>query len=245
MTICAEPINSVLFDGNISTLTGLNGVNMTWASQLFTLSINSMSTEMTLNFHESVRINRIEVVMFQCPEWDIEIEYVQVQAPHSGVTIGGKSVNISSCNSLVKVSICQLRATTSSLVIQLDGTQMTIAEMTFYNADTCPPDTTITRPSQPASSLPVHKIHQMAHLHLQHLHNQVPLHLHHQIPLHLHHQIPLHLHHQIPLPPSPLPPPLTSPQLNTITLPLPDTTNHPHPPLGSICTPPPPDCTFI
>jgi hypothetical protein len=143
MRICAEPTTSVLFDGNIPTLTGLNGANMIWASQLFTLSSNFMRTKMTFNFHESVRINRIEVVMFHCPEWDIEIEIVQVQAPH-GVLIGGKSVNISSCDSLVKVSLCNLRVTTSSLIIEFHGTQMTMAELSFYDTTTCPPDKTFT-----------------------------------------------------------------------------------------------------
>ena len=69
---CNLPTSSVLFDGNIPTLTGLDGD--VWASQLLTIQkLASHHQDATIEFHFSpIRLHhaeRIEVVAFNCPEW--------------------------------------------------------------------------------------------------------------------------------------------------------------------------------
>ena len=60
---CNVPTSSVLFDGNIPTLTGLDG-DM-WASQLLTLQTNQATREIIFDFTASVfRVGKIELVMF-------------------------------------------------------------------------------------------------------------------------------------------------------------------------------------
>ncbi len=69
--LCSQPTSSVLFDGNIPTLTGLDG-NM-WARELLTLYTTGSSVEVDLsgNKQDLVGVNRLEISMFNCPEWGI------------------------------------------------------------------------------------------------------------------------------------------------------------------------------
>ena len=71
---CNSPTSSVLFDGNIPTLTGLDGD--TWASQLMILhqpefghyfNYSSFDFSNTLDY----RRIRIEVTVFNCPQWGL------------------------------------------------------------------------------------------------------------------------------------------------------------------------------
>ncbi len=74
VTTCNEPITSVLQDGIIPTLTGLDG-DM-WANQILTINIESDSsiideTDITFDFEATpgyVGVQKVEVVMFNCPE---------------------------------------------------------------------------------------------------------------------------------------------------------------------------------
>ena len=64
---CEDPTSSVLFDGNIPTLTGIDG-DM-WASQLLTLQIrNPSGIEIISDFVGRTGVGRVELVMFNCPE---------------------------------------------------------------------------------------------------------------------------------------------------------------------------------
>ena len=73
---CLQPNSSFLFDGRVPTLTRLDG-DM-WASQLLTIrSINGCidisssfieETALTPDSDINVTIERVEVVMFNCPE---------------------------------------------------------------------------------------------------------------------------------------------------------------------------------
>lgn len=66
---CYTPQSSVLFDGVIPSLTGIN-INMCWASQLLVIE---QTTTITVEFHpdrpnnEFSGIASVEVVMFNCP----------------------------------------------------------------------------------------------------------------------------------------------------------------------------------
>ncbi len=78
-TICNEPTTSVLQDGIIPTLTGLDG-DM-WASQLLTINTDSPTTDIDISFYFEatpgyVGVKRVEVVMFNCPEWGISVDSI-------------------------------------------------------------------------------------------------------------------------------------------------------------------------
>ncbi len=70
---CREPTTSVLQDGIIPTLTGLDG-DM-WASQLLTINTTESNIDITFNFRNITPsydgLESVEVVMFNCPEWVI------------------------------------------------------------------------------------------------------------------------------------------------------------------------------
>ena len=77
---CTDPTSSVLYDGHIPTLTGLDG-DM-WASQLLILH-TTHSTNITFDFSATskfTRMARVEVVLFYCPEWGMEVQTVRVIA---------------------------------------------------------------------------------------------------------------------------------------------------------------------
>ena len=76
---CTDPTSSVLYDGHIPTLTGLDG-DM-WASQLLTLHSNR-STNITFDFSSDskFRVERVEVVIFNCPEWGVGVQTVALLA---------------------------------------------------------------------------------------------------------------------------------------------------------------------
>ena len=79
-----DPISTILFDNprlrEIPLLTGLDG-DM-WASQLLTMEKFSASM-IAIDFHfrnnpKFMRVDRVEVVMFNCPQWGIGVESVSV-----------------------------------------------------------------------------------------------------------------------------------------------------------------------
>ena len=148
---CLAPTSSVLFDGNIPTLTGLDG-NM-WASQL--LTTRSSITTLTFDFTGTpnfVGLRRVEMVLFNCAQWGISVSSIQVVAGGSfaGITIP----TVTSCDSLVRVCIpLNTNSAQTQLIlsfITVDSSYWVhIAEVTFYGAGTCEPDTTITTPTPP------------------------------------------------------------------------------------------------
>ena len=75
----STPTSSVLFDGNVSTLTGLDG-DM-WASQLLTINTTANTAEITFDFTDTpdyTGVERVEVVMFNCPEWGISVRAINL-----------------------------------------------------------------------------------------------------------------------------------------------------------------------
>ena len=107
---CLTPTSSVLFDGNVPTLTGLDG-DM-WASQLLTINTTANTVEITFNFTRTpdyTGVERVEVVMFNCPEWGISVRTISL---FSAISTSGsrtfyKSISPTntSCDSLVRVCI--------------------------------------------------------------------------------------------------------------------------------------------
>ena len=152
--ICSNPISSVLFDGDIPTLTGLDG-DM-WASQLLTLQKTTITRPtVTFDFTDTQGYvglsGRLEVVMFNCPNMGISASTIRVRTFSSPSDISEElmavNIDITSCDSLVRVCTpittvqpsISLRFPTSDIVY--------LAEVTFYttsSSTTCPPDTIIT-----------------------------------------------------------------------------------------------------
>ena len=153
---CIDPTSSVLFDGVIPTLTGLDG-DM-WASQLLTLQTTSTRTRVIFDFTDTAGYvglsGRLEVVMFNCPDMGISAATIRVSTSSSPsvnpTPIMAVNIGITSCDSLVRV--CTPIFTTQPSILLEFVTGVTsdmvyLAEVTFYDASsasTCPPDTIIT-----------------------------------------------------------------------------------------------------
>ena len=148
MKTCSRPRSSVLFDGHVPKLTGLDG-DM-WASQLLTINTTQSLANVTFNFTDTPgydRIERVEVVMFNCPQWGIASTTINLD----GATARGQPFNIlastpvsslTSCESLMRVC---LSANVSLPLIRLqfaldqDSDWVHLAEVTFYARNsTCP-----------------------------------------------------------------------------------------------------------
>ena len=154
---CTTPTSSVLFDGNVSTLTGLDG-DM-WASQLLTINTTANTAKITFDFTDTsdyTGVERVEVVMFNCPEWGISVRTISLFSSTS--TSGSRTFVISisptttSCDSLVRVCISHTVSFTRPVLTLIFTPPSTsnwvhLAEVTFYaSGSTCPPET-ITTPS--------------------------------------------------------------------------------------------------
>ena len=154
---CADPTSSVLFDGVIPTLTGLDG-DM-WASQLLTLQrAASTRTTVLFDFTDTAGYvglsGRLEVVMFNCPKKGISTSTIRVHISSSPsgnqTTLMVVNTGITSCDSLVRVCIpiSTVQPTvTLEFVIGTTYNMVYLAEVTFYaasSASTCPPDTITT-----------------------------------------------------------------------------------------------------
>ena len=154
---CTTPTSSVLFDGNVPTLTGLDG-DM-WASQLLTINTTDNTANITFDFidiPDYTGEGRVEVVMFNCPEWGISVRAIQL---FSATSISANRNFITSvfptttsCDSLVRVCISHAVSSNRpvlNLVFHLPSTSnwVHLAEVTFNASDsTCQPDTIITPP---------------------------------------------------------------------------------------------------
>ena len=155
---CLTPNSSVLFDGNVPTLTGLDG-DM-WASRLLIINTTANTAEITFDFTNTLDytgVGRVEVVMFNCPEWGISVIAISLFSATS-TSSGSRTILTSifptttSCDSLVRVCIS---GTVNSLkpVLTLVFTPSStsnwvhLAEVTFYaSSSTCQPDIIITLP---------------------------------------------------------------------------------------------------
>ncbi len=161
---CREPTTSVLQDGNIPTLTGLDG-DM-WASQLLTINTANSSIDITFNFRNITPsydgLEIVELVLFNCPEWGISVDNITLLVTTTASSIGRSLITISptntSCDSLVRVCISISVSTNdsiSTLSFQLSPafTWVHLAEVSFYEADpTCPPDSILNITPPPITS---------------------------------------------------------------------------------------------
>ena len=157
-----------MFDRGIPTLTGLDG-DM-WASRLLTIQTTASSIDITFDLRTPTftRVDRVEVVMFNCPQWGIGVESVSVRALVTDATLISTTTishDVTSCNSLIKVCL-EPRSNTPQLDLQFtffrDSNWVHLAEVTFWvGPSTCSPNAVITapllftRPTLPLSTRPV------------------------------------------------------------------------------------------
>ncbi len=132
--VCNTPRSSVLFDGIIPTLTGLDG-DM-WATQLLTLN-RSTSSSITFNLNTVFDTNGIttytgveliEIVMFNC----LSTGASSIQVLGDNNVIG--TINIQqSCNNLVRGCDTELSTTATFITLVFDTSlQPYIAEISLY-----------------------------------------------------------------------------------------------------------------
>ena len=153
--ICWTPTSSVLFDGNVPTLDG----DM-WASQLLTINETANAAEITFDFTDTpdyTGMGRLEVVMFNCPEWGISVRTISLSdttstSSESRRFLTSISPTTTSCNSLLRVCIPFTDSSIRRVFILVFTPPSTsnwvhLAEVTLYaSGSTCPPDTIITPP---------------------------------------------------------------------------------------------------
>ena len=162
-SLCEAPTSGVLFDRNIPTLTGLDG-DM-WASQLLTLQIrNPSGIEIISDFTGRTGVERVELVMFNCPEWGIAVQAIGIRRATSisgtRTLTGTINPTITSCNSLVRVCTSSLAITKDDVIFlqffPAPGSNRTyLAEVGFYrDSATCRKDAIITTPPPPDTTTP-------------------------------------------------------------------------------------------
>ena len=148
---CADPTSSVLFDDprGIPILTGLDG-DM-WASQLLTIQTTAPSTDIIFDFRNAsnfVRVERVEVVMFNCQQWGIGVQTIQAFEQDAMVFSVDVDPTVNSCKSLVRLCLpyrTSLSVFTLRFFLFPNTDKVYLAEMTFFgNNHNCAPDIIIT-----------------------------------------------------------------------------------------------------
>ena len=142
---CLTPTSSVLFDGNVPTLTGQDG-DM-WASQLLTINTTANPAKITLDFTTTpdytgvyTGVGIVEMVMFNCPEWGISIKTISL---FSATSVSGSRTFLTtilptttSCDSLVRVCVSYRKSIPPVLVLVFNGFSTSkwahLAEVNFY-----------------------------------------------------------------------------------------------------------------
>ena len=138
---CNTPRSSLLFDGVIPSLTGINN-SMCWASQLLTLRD---AITITFNFTQPTDVNgteisypgvsTIEIVMFNCPSRQVGASVILIlDGTANRITILRQTITQhTSCDSLVRICV---HFTTDVHLIDLGFLDpldyIYLAEVTFY-----------------------------------------------------------------------------------------------------------------
>jgi hypothetical protein len=136
---CPNPITGILFDGIVPTLAVLN--DNTWARQLLTVPTtpDSYYVTVTYDFTTNVALGRVEVVLFNCPQWQISVQAIRFIDAVNREELDTINLpnHITSCNSLVRVSrVLRAFPSVQQLEMQfyphhLDSQWVHLAEVTF------------------------------------------------------------------------------------------------------------------
>ena len=166
MTTCLQQTSSVLFDGHVPTLTGLDG-DM-WASQLLTINTMQSLTNVIFDFTDTPgydRVERVEVVMFNCSQWGIASTTITLTG---AMTRSHQVFNVfhttsvrslTSCESLVRVCLSAnvpRKLIGLQFTLHQDSNWVHLAEVTFNARNSsCPPNPTLSpRTTQPPDTTP-------------------------------------------------------------------------------------------
>ena len=161
---------SVVVDNTILPLSGLDGDQ--WARDLYTVERGSTTfISIGFDFGTSVRVRRVELVLFNCPQWSIRVGSIEIYADSStnfprsdpasvGVNVGSRLLDnrVNSCENLYRVCVSLSGAQVPTYYIVFPNTagsdRVYLAETIFYyDTSTCGPDTLVTQPVTPAISL--------------------------------------------------------------------------------------------
>ena len=142
---CTTPTTSVLFDGHIPTLTGLDRNMSLWARDLLILNSSYSNTTIGGIFTNEVFIDRIELVLFYCPEWGQSASILLFPPPGDDFT-----PTIHSCESLIRVCrhVNETRPYFSFVFHNpAQFNLIYLAEILIYaDSSPCPPDSIISTP---------------------------------------------------------------------------------------------------
>ena len=156
---------SVLVDNTILPLSGLDGNQ--WARDLYTVERESTAfIFISFDFGTSVQVRRVELVLFNCPQWsilagDIDIYTSTTSFPQSdpaspGVLVGSRMLDnkVNSCENLYRVCVSLRGAQAPIYYIEFRRTEgsdrVYLAETIFYTDDfVCGNDTLVTEPVTP------------------------------------------------------------------------------------------------
>ena len=142
MLYCRTPNSSVLFDGSVPVLLGLAGNK--WAKQLLTIPKTGASSNISFEFTGTfgyTGVGRVEVVMFNCPQWGVAVETIEIYGAtgvrSDGNLLAAETITAASCDSLVTQRIWIPEQSAQLSVITLSFTPLQdwvhLAEVTFYS----------------------------------------------------------------------------------------------------------------
>ena len=144
----SQPEMAQLTDGIVPVLTNLEG--RSWARQLFTVFNNPIRNQelaLILDFSDRVQQINIEVVMFNCPQWNIGTDRIRISGGEDSDNLRtialGEAINLpTSCDSLVHIclpAISTILAPFVTLDFSIIGTNsyVHIGEVIF-NTGNCP-----------------------------------------------------------------------------------------------------------
>ena len=158
---------SVLVDDTILPLSGLGGDQ--WARDLYTVERGSTTfISIGFDFGSQVQVRRVELVLFNCPQWSIRAGSMEIYADSSanfprsdpasvGAMVGSRlfSNGVNSCENLFRVCVSLSGgAQTSTYYIVFPNAagsgRVYLAETIFYtDTSPCSPDTLVTEPVTP------------------------------------------------------------------------------------------------
>ena len=135
--ICAE-----LDEGGTSDLTdcvipSLGGFQTNWAAGLFTVNTSGQSFHIGFEFNGPVNFTRVELDLFNCPEWGIAAQSITVYENNFGILnfvaaaateLGRRTTTATSCTSIVRVVI--------PLELPQNPTTVNVIDFTFDNTAT-------------------------------------------------------------------------------------------------------------
>ena len=136
---------SVLNDGVTPTLYGVSeDPSSEWASQLFTMRRNGTDTiSLTFELASGFNRDRVEVAMFNCPRRGIYVPSINMYSnfqllPQTRTFITNKSLQITSCNHLIKFCLdfgvsTTVRFFTLEFPYETDSGYVFLGEVTFYD----------------------------------------------------------------------------------------------------------------